>query len=69
MEEGLEDMSIHFLPQHKLWLNYGRTWDMCRGGREVRSWTDYILVTDSCLFQNIAVQDAQHNTDHYLVWW
>ena len=37
------------------------------GGREVRSRTDYILGTDNHLFQNVAVLDARHNTDHYLV--
>ena len=40
---------------------------MYQGGREVRSQTDYIMGTYSCLFQNVAVQDTQHNTDHYLV--
>ena len=35
----------------------------------MRSWTDYILVTYSRLFRNVAVQDARHNTDHYLVFW
>ena len=29
--------------------------------------TYYILGTDSRLFQNVAVQDARQNTDHYLV--
>ena len=68
MEESvLEDISRHFIPRHKLWLKDGRTWAMHRGGWEVRSWTDYILVTDSHLFQNVAVQDARHNTNHYLV--
>ena len=40
---------------------------MHRSGREVRSWTDYILGTDSCLFQNVLVRDARHNTYYYLV--
>ena len=39
-EEGLEDMSDHFLTRHKLWLKDGRTWAMYRGGREVRSQTN-----------------------------
>ena len=43
-EEGLEDMSRHFLPRHKPWLKYVCTWAMHRGGQEVRSRTDYILV-------------------------
>ena len=66
-EEGLEDMSDHFLPRHKLWLKEDCTWVMHRSVREVRSRTDYILVTDSRLFQNIGFWDARHNTDHYLV--
>ena len=66
-EEGLEDMSDHFLTRHKLWLKDGRTRAMKRGDREVRSRTDWILGTDSHMFQNVAVWDTRHNTDHYLV--
>ena len=40
---------------------------MYQGGWELRSWTDYILDTYSCLFQMVAVRDARHNTDYYLV--
>ena len=40
---------------------------MNRGGREVCSWTDYILGIDSCLLHNTALQDARHNKAHYLV--
>ena len=57
-EEGLEDMSGHFLPWHNTWLKDGCTWAMRRGGQEVRSRTDYILGTDSCLFQNVVVWDV-----------
>ena len=49
-ELGLEDMSINFPPWHNPWLKDGRTWAMHRGGQEVLSWTDCIMVTDSCLF-------------------
>ena len=35
VEEGLEDMSGHFLPRHKPWLKDGLTWVMHQGGREV----------------------------------
>ena len=66
-EEGLEDMSGHFLQRQKPWLTAGQTWDMERGGREVRSRTNYILGTDSCLLQNVAVRDTRNNTDHYTV--
>ena len=34
--------------------------------REVWSRTDYILGTDRCLFNNLAVQDPRHNSDHYM---
>ena len=60
-------MSGHFLPQHKLWLKDGRTWAMRRSDQEVRSRINYILGTDSGLFQNVAFRDARHNTDYYLV--
>ena len=66
-EELLEDISAHFLPQHKLWLKDDHTWAMHWGSREVCSQTEHILSTDSCLFQNVAIRDASHNTDHYLV--
>ena len=60
-------MISHFLPRHKPWLKYDRTWTMHRGVQEVRSCTGYILGTESRLFQNVVVRDARHNTDHYLV--
>ena len=66
-EEGLEDMSGHFLQRQKPWLTDGQTWDMERGGREVRSRTNYILGTDHLLLQNVTVRYARPNTDHYLV--
>ena len=40
---------------------------MPRNGREVRSWTDYILGTDRRLFRNVALWDPWHNLDHYMV--
>ena len=40
---------------------------MIREGREVRSWTDYILGTDRRLFGNFSVREPRHNSDHYLV--
>ena len=66
-EEVLEYIISHLLPRHKPWLKDGRTWAMKRGDREVRSRTDWILGTDSHMFQNVAVWDTRHNTDHYLV--
>ena len=50
-----------------MWLKDGCTWDMHRGGWEVSSRTGYILVTDSRLFQNVAVRDMLQNIDQYLV--
>ena len=60
-------MIIHFLPRHKPWLKDGHTRGMQRGGRVVRPQTDYILGTESHLFQNVAVWDVRHNTHHYMV--
>ena len=65
--EGLEYMLAHFLPRRRPWCWAGRTWSILREGREVRSWTDYILETDRRLFGNVSVQDPRHNSDHYLV--
>ena len=60
-------MSAHFLPRHKPWFRDGQTWTILRGGREIRSRTDYILGTDRRLIQNMAVRDARHNIYQYLV--
>ena len=65
--EGLEDMAQHFMRQGRRWCRDRRTWDMRRQGQVVRSRTDYILGTDRRLFQNVAVRDPRHNTDHYMV--
>ena len=40
---------------------------MIREGREVRSWTDYILGKDRRLFGNVSVRDPRYNSDHYMV--
>ena len=40
---------------------------MIREGREVRSWTDYIMGTDRHLFGNVSVRDPRHNSDYYMV--
>ena len=40
---------------------------MIRGGREVRSRTDYILRWDRRLFGNVFIRDPRHNSDHYMV--
>ena len=66
-KKGLEEMAAHFLPRHRLWTRYGRTWRMLRHGQEVISRMDYILGTDRRLLQNVAVRYPRHNTDHYLV--
>ena len=43
------------------------TWAIHCDRQEVRSCTNYILVTDSHLFQNVTFQDARHKMNHYLV--
>ena len=40
---------------------------MARGGREMYSWTNYILGTDCRLLHTMGIRDAGHNTDNYLV--
>ena len=40
---------------------------MVRQEREVRYRTDYTLGSNLRIFQNIAVQDPRHNSDHYMV--
>ena len=64
---GVEDMAQHFMPRGRRWYRDRRTWGMRRQGQVVRSRTDYILGTDRRLFQNVAVRDPRHNTDHYMV--
>ena len=64
---GVEDMAQHFMPRGRQWCRDQRTWDMKRHGQVVRSRTDYILGTDRRVFQNLAVRDPRHNTDHYIV--
>ena len=65
--EGLDDMSTHFLPRRRSWLWDRRMWSMIWAGREVRSWTDYILGIDRRLFLNVSVRDPRHNSYHYIV--
>ena len=67
MEAGLEDMAAQFLPRKRKWGREQRTWAMVRGGKAVRSRTDYILGTDRSLFRNVAVRYPRHNSDHYMV--
>ena len=60
-------MTAHFLPRKRRWGRERRTWAMVRGGKAVRSRTDYILGTDRSLFRNVAVRDLRYNSDHYMV--
>ena len=62
--EGLKYMAEHFLPRKLLWTWYGRTWSMLRCDQEVRYRTDYILCMDHCMFNNVALRDPRHNTEH-----
>ena len=63
---GLKDMSCRLLPGRKPWLRDGRTCSMLHLSYELRSRTNYILGIDR-LLHNVAVWDARHNIDHYLV--
>ena len=60
-------ISTHFLLRHKYWARYVRTGCMIRQGREERSWTDYLMGTNSHLFRNAFVQDPQHDLEHFMV--
>ena len=53
----LKYMLAHFLPRQNPWCRGGRMWSMVCEGREGRSWTDYILGTDRCLFWNVTVRN------------
>ena len=65
--EGLEDISAHFLPLRCSWCRDGGVWSIIREGREVRSQTDYILVTDRRIFWNMSVRYPRHKSDYYMV--
>ena len=64
---GLEYLAVHFFPRRRLWCRYRRTWAVVRQGRVVRSRTDYILGSDRLIFQNMALWDPRHNSDHFMV--
>ena len=40
---------------------------MVRQDRVVKSWTDYILVSDRRIFQNVTACNLRHNSDHLVV--
>ena len=61
---GLDDTSAHFILHHKPQARDRMMWSILCGGLEVPSRTNYILVTDRRLLQNVAVQDTQHITYH-----
>ena len=59
----MEDFHTCICPWNQekgMWIMFGMM-------REVRSWTDYILDTDRCLFRNMSVLDSRNNLDHYLI--
>ena len=64
---GLKDMVLRFLTRCKPWLQDRCTWGMRRDGKEVRSRTVYIIVTDRRLFQDVAVRGPLNNSDYYMV--
>ena len=64
---GLMDTGLNFLPWRKPWLQDRCTWSMRRDVLEVQSWIYYVLGTDSRLFQDMAIRDHQHHSDHYMV--
>ena len=67
IKERLEDIQGHFLPQRQVWCKERSTWAMVKQGRAVRSRTDYILVSDLRIFQNMSVWYPRHNSDYLMV--
>ena len=65
--EGLENIAGQYLPIRRAWCRDRRTWAAVRQGRVVRSLTDYILGSERQIFQNMAVWDPRHNSDHFMV--
>ena len=61
IEAGPEGMTAHFLPRKRKWGRERRTWSMMRGGKAIRSRTDYLLGTDRSLFRNVAVRYPRYN--------
>ena len=65
---GLEDMSgQHFFPRIRVLFRDRRTWSMQRQGMVVRSRTDYILGSYCWIFQNVAIWDPRHKSNHFMV--
>ena len=64
---GIEDILVHLLLQQRAWNRDWRTWAMVRQGREVKSQMEYIMGSDRRIFQNMAVRDLRHNSNHYMV--
>ena len=62
----MEDISARFLLCRKSWVQDGRMWNVRLQGREVRSWTDQLLETDSRLFRKASVGGPCHNSDHFM---
>ena len=63
----LEARIGHFFPQRQTWCKSRRTWSMVMQWRVVRSQTDYILVSERRIFQNVAVREPRHNSEHLMV--
>ena len=63
----IEDMEMLFLPRRKVWARDDRMWCMRCQLQEVQSRTEYILVTEHLLFQNIYGWNPLDNSDHYMV--
>ena len=49
------------------WNQEKLMWSMVDIVREVRSWKEYIIDMDHCLFRKMSVLDPRNNLDHYLI--
>ena len=63
----LENMSSNFPLRRISWSQDVINRIMIWKGREGLSWTDYIIRTHRCLFQNLSFQEPRHNIDQYMV--
>ena len=63
----MEDLAEHFLLRQRTWCKDWGKLAMVIQGSVVRSQTNYILVSNCQIFQNVAARDLRHNSDHLMV--
>ena len=66
-DQGLVNMTEHFLPRRRYWVAGRWKWSMQREGRQVKGRGDYIFSTYRCRFTNAVLQGKRHGTDYRLI--